>query len=175
MLQLMHQQQYIQQMANQAAIAMAYFLEQQQMQQHYRSNSNVSNINHKQKVASMSYDNGNNIGNNIGPNINNNKGLKMPFQPKRLDTMDNILSDDADLPPSMMEDNMLDDVQNDDNFEFAKGGEKTMYDLDPEDQPDFEDEDDIENEDEEQMLPPPNPMEADNLNVIQQQPNMRKI
>merc|ERR1719319_1732573 len=86
MTQLIKQQQYIQQMANQTAIAMAYFLEQQQklqrqkleLERQTQSNSNLLNHNHSEPknnqngqhqhaVASVSsilgMDNGNGNGN----------------------------------------------------------------------------------------------------------------
>ena len=258
MLQLMQQQQYIQQMANQTAIAMGYFLEQQQRMSRYQmsqqsmlnlmnSNSNDFDVpkgrnttKKRQKLASvssMAHDEikefpmsmpQQNMGGRMGhhmnhsypmsmPKVGANHSLDMPPLNARLDTIDNALLDQVDLPPSKSQEEkvMLDKDQ--DGFMFGgapghgvgigaaggvgAGGEKTLYELDPRDRPNIDIEmnaykggkvqdeqvkinvdmmrvnignnGDMDHENQ-RLVPPPNPMEMQKLNVVGIAPNMRK-
>ena len=202
MIQLMRQQQYIQQMANQAAIAMGYFLEQQQKMQQMqmerqsqfsqqpqnnKNKSQIQKMKHRSKVASVSYveeeqqqqqqqQPQQQQKNNINPvqfamSAPNENKLKMPGPPKakRLDTMDDVLLG-QDLPPSVGDDKNGVLSNNDDDFKFGAGGEKTLLELDPRDRPDIDINIDID------LVPPPNPMEMEQLNVeTQTNMNMRKL
>merc|ERR1712232_17902 len=100
-MQLMYQQRQIQQMANQAAIAMSYFMQQQQNKMGSSNQNLHANMNiYQQKVGSLS-------------SITNSQ---------MDDNLDDAFIDTAkDLPPSMAEHN--DDMlggNDDDNFALFK-------------------------------------------------------
>merc|ERR1712129_38462 len=107
MMQLMFQQRQIQQMANQAAIAMSYFM-QQNGNAHGLGNSNSNlhtNMHHQQQIGSLS-------------SIHNSMANA------HMDRLDDAFIDTEDLPPelppSMAEhDDMLGN-ENENNFAFKK-------------------------------------------------------